>query len=42
MAGAFTIATSTILLRPEAGPRWLEIVGYAIAPFLIVAVYFFG
>lgn len=41
IAGVFTIATSTILLRTGSGPRWVAAVGYAIAAFLLVAVYFF-
>ena len=41
MVGVFTIATSTILLRTTVGPRWLAVLGYAIAALLLVAVHFF-
>jgi hypothetical protein len=41
MVGVFTVATSTILLRTTVGPRWLALLGYAIAALLIVAVPFF-
>ena len=42
MAAVFTIATSTILLRTQAGARWLVASGYAIAIVLLVAVGFFA
>ncbi len=42
MVGVFTIATSTIMLRTGAGPRWLALAGYAIAVVLVVAIYFFA
>ena len=35
MAGVFVIATSTILWRTRAGPRWLALSGYAIAIVLL-------
>jgi hypothetical protein len=35
VAAVFVIATSTILLRTGAGPRWLAVSGYAIAVVLL-------
>jgi hypothetical protein len=40
MAGVFMIATSTILLRTGAAPRWLALAGYVIAVVLLVTVDF--
>ena len=40
VAGVFTVAASTIILRTGAGPRWLAGGGYVIAALLIVAVHF--
>ena len=36
MAAVFTIATSTILLRTGAGPRWLSLSGFAIAVLMLL------
>jgi hypothetical protein len=41
MAGVFMISTSTITMRSRAFPRWVAIVGYAIALVLLLSVRFF-
>jgi hypothetical protein len=40
MAAVFTLATSTILLRTGAGPRWLAASGYMIAILMLVTAGF--
>lgn len=40
MAAVFTIATSTILLRTGAGPRWLMLAGYVSAVLILLTVGF--
>jgi hypothetical protein len=40
MAGVFTTATATLLLRTGAAPRWLALAGSVIAVILIVGVFF--
>ena len=42
MAGVFTTAAATILLRTGRWPRWLALVGYAISVILMVAMYAFA
>ncbi len=42
MAGVFAIASSTILLRTGAAPRWLAVAGYASAVLLLLAVSLFA
>jgi hypothetical protein len=41
IVGVFTIATSTILLRTGAGPRWLALTGFGIAALLLLVTFFF-
>ncbi len=38
MAGVFTMSTATILLRTRVGPRWIGILGIAVAAVLLVSV----
>ena len=38
MAGVFTLATSTILMRTRLAPRWLVVSGYAMAILLLLTV----
>ena len=40
MAAVFTLATSTILLRTGAGPRWLALSGYAIGVLMLLTAGF--
>lgn len=40
-AGVFMLATSTIVLRTEALPRWVAILGYAIALMLLLSIRYF-
>jgi hypothetical protein len=40
MAGVFTLATSTILLRARRAPRWLVASGYVVAILLLLTVSF--
>jgi hypothetical protein len=40
MAGVFTTATATLLLRTGAAPRWLALSGSVISVILIVGVFF--
>jgi hypothetical protein len=40
MAGVFTTATSSLLLRTGAAPRWLALSGVALSVTLIVGVFF--
>jgi hypothetical protein len=40
MAGVFTLATSTILLRTRRAPRWLVASGYVVAIVLLLTVSF--
>jgi hypothetical protein len=42
MAGVFMISTCTLSLRANIFPRWMTIVGYALAVFLIVSLGFFN
>jgi hypothetical protein len=42
MAGVFTLATSTILLRTRLAPRWLVASGYVVAVALLLTVGFFA
>jgi hypothetical protein len=41
MAGVFMVVTSTITYRTAALPRWISIVGYAIALVLLLSLRFF-
>lgn len=36
MAGVFTTATSTILLRTGTGPRWLALIGSVVAVLMVL------
>ncbi len=38
MAGVFTMSAATILLRTRVGPRWIGILGIAVAAVLLVSV----
>jgi hypothetical protein len=38
MAGVFTMSAATILLRTRVGPRWIAILGIAVAAVLLVSV----
>jgi hypothetical protein len=40
MAGVFTTATSTLLLRTDAAPRWLAWTGTVLSVILVVGVFF--
>ena len=41
MAGVFTMTTSTIAIYTKIAPRWLAILGFAIAPLLLFGSYYF-
>jgi hypothetical protein len=38
MAGVFTMSTATILLRTQAAPRWIALLGIAVALVLLITL----
>jgi hypothetical protein len=42
VAGAFMISTSTLLILTNLSPRWIALVGYALAILLLFGSYYAG
>lgn len=42
MAGVFVFSTSTVIIGTGMAPRWIAVVGYVVAAFLIIGSFYFA